>query len=119
MKFTIAILLVIALQTGGCATSRKSAQRTCAEQQAMIWDAAASRFLSEPVRSGQLIDPVNLGGFFRGGKTPKCPSGSENYRPFSILEGPHCPNEPVAHTVKAVPDRVEIIREAFQKKAKP
>jgi hypothetical protein len=82
----------------------------CPIHQAEVWDAAASYYLDHRLTTNDLIDPLQLAGFFAEGQVPRCPLGTNAYAPFHILDGPNCPHEPSYHAVIRVPSRITKLR---------
>ena len=64
---------------------------------AMIREAARSHRLVHRMQTNALINPKDLWEFFKEGRVPQCPLGTNEYKPFVYADGPQCPNTPDSH----------------------
>ena len=100
------LLLACLVLLVGCGPGPKTSAIVCPNHQTEVWDAAMSYYLEHGLKPDDLIDPQQLTNFFAAGQVPRCPSGTNNYAPFRILEGPEC----LQHTVRKIPARVATLK---------
>jgi hypothetical protein len=103
-----AVVLLVGVIYAVIYRSASSAKEICQQHQAMVWDAARSYYLEHGMKPDDLIDPKLLKDFFRLDGVPRCPSGTNDYAPFKLFDGPQCPHEGSGHGV--VPMSEQIIK---------
>ena len=101
-KLLFACLVILV----GCGPGPKTAANVCPGHQTEVWDAAVSYYFEHGLKPDDLIDPQQLTNFFAEGWVSRCPSGTNNYAPFRIFEGPKCPE----HPIHKIPARVAKMR---------
>ena len=83
----------------GCSNYQKHAKEQCEQNMGIILEAARSYRLEQGLPTNAVIDPKKLWGFFKKGESPRCPLGTNEYKPFVYTDGPRCPNTPDLHKV--------------------
>jgi len=63
----------------------------------MIFTAARSYRLEHGMPTNAVINPKDLIACFPNGRLPRCPLGTNDYKPFVYMEDPKCPNAPDSH----------------------
>ena len=73
---------------------RKTSQRNaCLNNMWTLWDCARSYSMVHDIPVDRLLDPsVSARDYVPGNVVPVCPCGTQPYQPFTLLDGPRCPN---------------------------
>lgn len=101
-----AALLMCGLITAGCESSNKEAEALCRNNMRILWGTAESYALENRKDYASMISPADLKPYMKDGRIPLCPLGHNEYSPFTVSQGPRCPNDP-AHSAALVSSACE------------
>ena len=101
-----AALLVCGLIATGCGPNKKEAEALCRNNMEILWGAAESYALENRKDSGSIISPADLKPYMKDGRILLCPLSHSEYAPFTVSQGPRCPNDP-AHSAALISSACE------------